>query len=337
MVNTQGSSGAISGDRELLYRVILGNRPAPVETYAAVLGWRPDRAASALGELLERGLVQYVESGTGDVVAHDPRRALGREIAQREAELERHRQAVLDLRASVESFDADYRRGVGRAGCQSLFWEDVSEADVGQVVEGLLRGSDGEVLWLSGSDLAIQPAGQRPDRSSERPAARQPWWGGRADRSIVDIEVQTDPEWAVVAHANAHRGDQVRYVDEVPVEFVVYGSAGVLLATGNHRDGRGYVLLKAAELRAAFTALFESMWRVAEPAREQAITPQNTRILELLALGFKDEAIARYLGMGLRTVRRRLAGMMAEHGADNRFQLGLAVARHGLLDDRGSR
>jgi DNA-binding NarL/FixJ family response regulator len=41
----------------------------------------------------------------------------------------------------------------------------------------------------------------------------------------------------------------------------------------------------------------------------------------------KDEAIARYLGVSLRTVRRRVAHLMAVNGVDTRFQLGWALAR----------
>ncbi len=52
---------------------------------------------------------------------------------------------------------------------------------------------------------------------------------------------------------------------------------------------------------------------------------------QLLALGMKDEAIARYLGWGLRTVRRRVARLMEEHGVDTRFQLGAAVTAAGKV------
>ena len=43
-------------------------------------------------------------------------------------------------------------------------------------------------------------------------------------------------------------------------------------------------------------------------------------------MGLKDEAIARFLGVGLRTVRRRIAALMSIHGVDTRFQLGAALA-----------
>ena len=48
----------------------------------------------------------------------------------------------------------------------------------------------------------------------------------------------------------------------------------------------------------------------------------DPKLVELLELGLKDEAIARYLGVSLRTVRRRVAHLMAVNGVDTRFQLG---------------
>ena len=47
----------------------------------------------------------------------------------------------------------------------------------------------------------------------------------------------------------------------------------------------------------------------------------------MLEQGLKDEVIARYLGVSLRTVRRRVAHLMAVHGVETRFQLGWALAR----------
>jgi DNA-binding NarL/FixJ family response regulator len=53
----------------------------------------------------------------------------------------------------------------------------------------------------------------------------------------------------------------------------------------------------------------------------------DAKLVELLELGMKDEAIARYLGVSLRTVRRRVASLMSVNGVDTRFQLGWVLAR----------
>ena len=54
-------------------------------------------------------------------------------------------------------------------------------------------------------------------------------------------------------------------------------------------------------------------------------------LLRQLAAGAKDEQIARTLGLSLRTVRRRVADLMIELGADTRFQAGVEAARRGWL------
>ena len=76
-----------------------------------------------------------------------------------------------------------------------------------------------------------------------------------------------------------------------------------------------------------YTAYFDLAWKHAVPApsvggREGTGDP---KLVELLELGLKDEAIARYLGVSLRTVRRRVAHLMAVNGVDTRFQLGWAL------------
>ena len=47
----------------------------------------------------------------------------------------------------------------------------------------------------------------------------------------------------------------------------------------------------------------------------------------------EDEAIARAQGVSLRTVRRRIADLMAEHGVDTRFQLALKLIERESTDD----
>ena len=57
-------------------------------------------------------------------------------------------------------------------------------------------------------------------------------------------------------------------------------------------------------------------------------------LLQQLAAGAKDEQIARTLGLSLRTVRRRVADLMIELGADTRFQAGVEAVRARLALSR---
>lgn len=62
------------------------------------------------------------------------------------------------------------------------------------------------------------------------------------------------------------------------------------------------------------------------------LTEQQTAVLRLLASGAKDEAIARNLGVSVRTVTRIVAELTSELGATSRFQAGVLAARLGWLD-----
>jgi DNA-binding NarL/FixJ family response regulator len=53
----------------------------------------------------------------------------------------------------------------------------------------------------------------------------------------------------------------------------------------------------------------------------------------MLVSGSTDAAMARSLGVAVRTVQRHVAAMQREAGVDNRIQLVWHAARHGWLDE----
>ncbi|QIM22685.1 hypothetical protein G7075_18630 [Phycicoccus sp. HDW14] len=79
-----------------------------------------------------------------------------------------------------------------------------------------------------------------------------------------------------------------------------------------------------------YSAYFDLAWRHAVPVpgpRDAGDAGDaDPRLVDLLELGLKDEAIARHLGVSLRTVRRRVARLMSVNGVDTRFQLGWVLA-----------
>lgn len=84
----------------------------------------------------------------------------------------------------------------------------------------------------------------------------------------------------------------------------------------------------------AMTLWFGLLWeRAVVPDLDSGEPRLDLRrfVLEQMALGVHDEQIARRLGISLRTVRRRVAGLMSELGADSRFQAGVEAARRGWV------
>lgn len=320
-----GSREVLNEDTELLFRRVLRNMPATLEEHAAELGWTRGRAQQRLEELIGLRLVRRRSDGL--LSAEDPRASLGRLLDTEEAELDERRIQLLHLRQAIASFETDYRRGLQLSGPRVPPWEQVFPSETPDVVDHLVRNSRGPVLVVS-RRASVGPAHHRMIRRGRDGLIAE----GREQRSIFPLAVVSDPQWGPYADARARVGESQRYLGDVPVDFAVFGRSGVLLAEGAAEDA-DYLLIRPPALIDVFVALFESLWQRAEPIHEGPAATQDVRLLELLALGFKDEAIARHLGIGLRTVRRRLARLMTDHGVDTRFQLGLAVARRGVLEE----
>jgi len=124
-------------------------------------------------------------------------------------------------------------------------------------------------------------------------------------------------------------GEDQRILPTTDTEFAVFGDTAVVALAGWDDPAPGYAVIRDPLTVKLYTAYFDLAWKHAVPApaiggRDGTGDP---KLVELLELGMKDEAIARYLGVSLRTVRRRVAHLMAVNGVDTRFQLGWALAR----------
>lgn len=129
-------------------------------------------------------------------------------------------------------------------------------------------------------------------------------------------------------------GEDQRMMASTPTEFTIFGSDAVI-SPGRWGDlDSGYVIIRDALHIAAFTAYFEAQWAQSNPipSAHARTRSQDRALVELLGMGLKDEGIARHLGLGVRTVRRRVAALMAHHNVETRYQLGEAVARAGAGD-----
>ncbi|MFH8978582.1 helix-turn-helix transcriptional regulator [Streptomyces sp. NPDC017890] len=147
------------------------------------------------------------------------------------------------------------------------------------------------------------------------------------------------------------RGQQIAVVDEVPIKMVMVDRQVALLPLDPERDETEptALVVHRSGLLTALVALFErcfaegTLMRAFDdggPAGDGAgragqgdgIDALDRRILTLLRVGLTDAAIARQVGVGHRTVQRRLSALMRRTGATTRFQLGWHTARTDWLD-----
>ena len=316
----------VSADAEELYRRILRSGPSTLAPFADELGWSLSLATEALESLIDARLVR--ETADGLVLVEHPRTALERLLGDEEARLDTRRRELVDARASIARFTAEHRAGgAGGATGAKPVWEVVSSQMAVSMVEQAVRSTTG-LIRTSILSLQVGP-GLDEEAARMRQAALA---GGREQRAIYAMAALEDPAGRRWALSLADVGEQQRVSERPPSEFAIFGDEVVLAVAEWRSTESDHIIVRNPMLIAAFTAIFDYAWELAVPmpgARRDIA--QDRQLLTLLASGFKDEAIARYLGWGVRTVRRRVAKLMDELGAETRFQLGAAAQSRGLL------
>lgn len=147
-------------------------------------------------------------------------------------------------------------------------------------------------------------------------------------RCILDVEECADengrlPDWI---RRLVDAGVEIRAMVDPPGWFYVDDDVmGGLPITWGQKTPAGMVILRPSPVLAMAAAFYEMLWRAAAPvvdAHEEGWEP----VLRLLEAGRNDKQIADALGIGLRTVHRRIAEAMDELGATGRFDLGMRWA-----------
>lgn len=162
--------------------------------------------------------------------------------------------------------------------------------------------------------------------------------GGLVQRALYPLSLLDTPVGQRWIRSWADVGEEQRFVDRTPTEFAVFGNHAVLAVEEWGDPGSPYVLIREPMFVEIFTAYFDAAYSAGLPMPPgRAADDDDRRLLRLLGMGIKDEAIARYLGWSLRTVRRRVARLMVELGVETRFQLGIAADRAGLVGEERAR
>ncbi|MEU5156127.1 helix-turn-helix transcriptional regulator [Glycomyces sp. NPDC021274] len=133
-------------------------------------------------------------------------------------------------------------------------------------------------------------------------------------------------------------GGQVKAAPLVPVRMVVYDREQAIIDFPPD-PGIGAIVVRDPMLAAPLAAFFDYCWTTASGmddvlrgSDDTGLSDQQRAVVRMLASGAKDEAIARSLGVSVRTVTRIVADLTAQLGATSRFQAGVQAARLGWLD-----
>jgi len=309
---------------EALYRTLLRNPSLDrAGSLAEHLGLSAADVERILSALERAGLV----GREGESVnAAPPSSALSKLVHDELRSLEERRAQVDAVRGELASFAADHTLGQSHS-WSTLPFEVFSLGEAVSLVEDLQRSTTGEVL-------SCHPA-QRVELNSAgfNRLVEAQLRDGRLMRGLYPLEILEDPRRHAWALEWLRAGERVRLVTRPMPSMAIFGDEYALVASPDGPPGGDLILVRAPALIAISRLLFDLAWNTAIPLEdpEQPGSSDHRRLLELLALGVKDEAIARHFDVSLRTVRRRVAELLAELGVETRFQAGLEAARRGLL------
>ncbi|MEU0740688.1 helix-turn-helix transcriptional regulator [Streptomyces sp. NPDC006134] len=188
--------------------------------------------------------------------------------------------------------------------------------------------------------LTVQPGGRRLESNllkgleRDRPLIER----GVRLRTLYQHTARHSPETLAYVEQIADGKVEVRTIDELVERLIICDETVAFIPT---REDRQVALeLRHPGLVRYLIKVFEFMWSRAVPlkagtpyeAAPGGITDIQHSIAKLLVEGHVDEAIARRLGMNVRTCRAHIAKLASALGSGSRAQLGYLIAQSRILE-----
>ncbi|MFD7033102.1 hypothetical protein ACFWAR_34270 [Streptomyces sp. NPDC059917] len=304
------------------------------EEMAAALGVTIEKAASVEQRLASLNLLRPMPGEPNLLVPVSPDAAAADLVGPTENHIRDLQQSVTDVRTRMRSllpayFESRQQRNQAEA------FDVISDVDVLQAM--LDEWGD----KCRTEVLSAQPGGSRPPNllATARPKILERLHRGVRIRHLYQHTVRGDLATTAYIQAVTEGGAEVRTTDELIDRVVIYDREVAFLPE-QHVVGRqpGAVVVREPTLVAFLCKVYEHLWAGATKftpgsADSAEITDDVKRsIIRLMAQGYKDELVARRLGMSVRTCRRYISQVMLDVDATSRFQAGVNIVLSGLLD-----
>ncbi|NBE52986.1 helix-turn-helix domain-containing protein [Streptomyces boluensis] len=322
--------GAIGLDevQESAYRALVALGAADVADLAARTGLGEPDTERAVRRLEQQGLAARSSARPGRWVAAPPGVALGALLTQQRHELEQAELAAVVLAE-------EYRAQAAEPAAHDLVEVVTGAGAVAQRFLQLQLGASHEVCALvTGRPTVVSGS----DNDAEEQAAGR----GVRYRVVVERDVLSLPDALTEMSAALRRDEQIRLVDRVPTKLVIADRQLAMVPLTSNGGEPAALVVHASGLLESLAGLFDAVWRQALPLRlgegnavteSAAAAPDGTdlEILSLLLAGLTDASVAKQLDLGLRTVQRRVKGLMELAGVSTRLQLGWHAFERGWV------
>ncbi len=165
-------------------------------------------------------------------------------------------------------------------------------------------------------------------------------------RAVYEAEYFDHPVGQAILATGVIAGEEARVVPRLPLKLKIVDDTAALVPLTDTGVSTA-MLVRSPTLIRVLRNYFELLWERATPIQVTAgrtsarqvsetagpvISQRQVRILRLMVLGLKDEAIARRTDASLRTVRREISAIMDILMVSTRFAAGAAARRLGLIE-----
>lgn len=330
-------AAGMTQEEELLYRALLESGKSTSADLADSTGLAPSRISSLMPRLRARGMVTQAGGRPPTYLPVPPVIAIEALVIQEEEELHRRSEELSRLRVAAAELARHVGRPSGPGGASPEFVEVLQGREaLGDRFYALQRAARHEVL---GFDKPPYVIGSPPTSAESTSVQRQQLERGVKYRIVYDSSALEQEGMLRQLESLREAGEDARVHPRVPMKLAIADrKLGLIPLNLTDPTAASGLIIHESSLLEALVMFFDTMWERAQPfaspfeARaSQDLSELERRLVLLLGSGLKDEAIARQLGLGSRTVLRHVSNLLARVEARTRFQAGVQAAKRGWL------
>jgi DNA-binding CsgD family transcriptional regulator len=309
-----------SADADLIYRTLITFGPATVSELHRDVGMPLRRIVAGVDELASIGAIAS-HSPTSrrepTWIPKPPATVLAslRRIRRAELELSTAGQSPPPVTAQLLASSQNGRGGLRHLRTRALTRARLAELNAVAVHEHLAMNPE----------RAFDAAAAKPAVHMDRLVLSR----GVRMRVVGVHAYEPDP---LISHGRrpAEPRPDYRATASLPMKLIVVDRKIAFFPVDPDNIELGYLEVAQQPVVSALVGLFERHWESARDPWEWAVpqialNPREEALVTLLTKGHTDASAARHLRVSPRTVTAILRGLMDRLGAENRFQLGLAL------------
>jgi DNA-binding CsgD family transcriptional regulator len=286
--------------------------------------------SEAVKELVARGFARERYIDVPQLVAVEPARAVDNAILAEQRQVLDRYQKLLRLRDEIDTLQRSYvEAGGSGTGPSDTVRVLTDRQEISALSVELCLSARHQVHSLE-TEHFTRPPDPRAVRSlPPELVARGVQFRNVYAKAVLDL-----PGARQMLHAAVESGWQCRVYPRLPMKMVLVDEQAALLPLGP-TGMEGALLVRAPVIVAALREFFELVWRSAIPIDGAGSLPaaelpaEASQVLKLVLAGMTDAAIARYLGISERGVRRQVGTLLKHFGATNRITLAVSAVRKG--------